>query len=83
MSDNHPHTTIPQSGEVWRARSGRTRMVTFVRDEDLQDGGKWAFVWYQRPAPAEEDSAVVTLKAWWEWVAKEGAVRTQRTWRAA
>lgn len=76
-------TRIPAPGEVWRARSGRTRIVTFVDADDLVDGGKWAFVNYERPAPATEAHAVVTLREWREWVEREGAVCAQKTWRAA
>jgi hypothetical protein len=74
---------IPKAGETWRAISGRAREVTFVRDEDLQDDGRWAFVYYTRPSPAADPHAVVSLKQWWEWVDKEQAFRTSKTWRAA
>lgn len=75
--------TVPQADETWRARDGRERRVTFVNNEnDLADDGRWCIVFYERPPPAIERGATVTLKAWWEWVERTQAVRTQKTWRA-
>jgi hypothetical protein len=74
---------VPQIGEIWRAKSGRVREITFVQSEnDLQDEGRWCLIHYMRPPPAREPSAIVTLKQWREWVEKEQAFRSGRTWRA-
>ncbi len=84
MSDSDPQMAVPRIGETWRAKSGRTREVLSVYNEDdLVDDGLWCLVHYRRPAPAEEELAAVTLKQWRQWVEKEQATCTQKTWRAA
>jgi len=74
---------IPVADEIWRAHSGRIRKVIFVHADDLADNGKWATVSYHRPPPATDEHATVSLRDWWDWVSREGAIRVSKSWRAA
>ena len=67
--------TTPMSDEIWRARNGVTRTVVAADTE-----GYW--VMYRRPPPAPIEAATVSGRKWNEWVAREGAVRIQKSWRA-
>lgn len=68
MSEN------PRTDEVWRAKSGSTRIVCSVDDD-----GYW--VMYHRPPPAPRDAITVLGSKWAEWVAREQATRVQKAWR--
>lgn len=83
MRQNSVQKRIPITGEVWRAKDGCIREVTFVSADDLCDGGKWAHVGYMRPKQAYNAYATVSLRQWWNWVDKHQSVCAQKTWRSA
>jgi hypothetical protein len=58
----------PKDKDVWRTKSGRTRIVVDVPDDGY-------YVMYRRLPPAPDEAITVLMPKWLEWVEREQATK--------